>query len=147
MVNSITTRNRNLNKVKSFVNRHLDTTPIIVEKPDYIRVGKYKCQQYNGQWTVYHSGKIMNQFILRSSAVAWCIAMINNRYRDAGSIVRQDSLYARITEDAYIYKIRYKTTNDEFKKELMWIRYENTKYHQLGVKQRLTEFLKNIKLS
>lgn len=147
MVNSITIRNQNLNKVKSFIDRKLSTTPIIVERPDCVRVGKFKCQQDNGQWKVYLKDKLLEEFILKSSSVAWCIAIINNKYREANAIIRQDSLYARITEDAYIYKLRYKTTNDEFKKELMWIRYENTKYHQSSVKYRLTEFLKNIKLS
>jgi hypothetical protein len=148
MANSTTTKNNlTLDKVKSFVKSQLNTTPLIVNKQDKVRVGNYICQQSEGMWTVYFEGVEMERFVLRSSAVAWCIAMMTNQPAKAGSIVRQDMHYSRVAEDAYIYKTRFRTTKDEFKKELMWIRYEDTKHQLLIVRNRLKQYLKNINFS
>jgi hypothetical protein len=147
MANSTITKNLTLEKVKSFVKSKINTTPIIINKQDYVRVGNYICQQDNGVWNVRFNGKLLECFVLRSSAVAWCIALITDQQSKANAIVRQDSHYSRIAEDAYIYKTRYRTTNDRFKKELMWIRYEDTRHQLTCVRSRLTEYLKNIQLS
>lgn len=148
MASSTTTKNKHsLDKVKSFVKSQLKTTPFIVNKQDKVRVGNYICQQSEGLWTVYFEGKTLERFVLRSSAVAWCIAMMTDQHAKAGSIVRQDLHYSRVAEDAYIYKTRFRTTTDDFKKELMWIRYEDTKYQLLIVRNRLKQYLKNINFS
>ena len=37
-------------KVKNFVKSRLDTTPVIVDNGDSVRVGKYTCEQHDGVW-------------------------------------------------------------------------------------------------
>ena len=140
-------KQNDFNKVKNFVKARLDQIPLIVDNGDVVRVGNYKCHQDDGVWQVYRKNKSLAYFTLKSSAVAWCIATINQRDCDVNTIVEQDGMYSRAAENAYIYNIRQRTTKDEFKKELMWIRHQDSVYQMVSVRTRLTSFLRNLQLS
>lgn len=135
------------NKVKHFVQSRLDKTPLIVDNGDTVRVGNYKCQQLNGEWQVLLRNNSKGYFTLKGSAVAYCIALINNQDTDAKTILRYDGSYSRAVENAYIYGIRQRTAHDDFKKELMWIRHQDSVYKMAAVRSQLTSFLRNIKLT
>ena len=135
------------NKVKNFVQSRLDKTPLIVDNGDTVRVGNYKCQQTNGEWQVFLKNKHKAIFTLKGSAVAYCVALINNKETDARTILQYDTSYSRAVENAYIYGIRQKTSHNQFKKELMWIRHQDSVYKMAAVRSQLTSFLRNIKLT
>jgi len=146
MENSIITKKTNLSKFVNFVKSRLDNTPVIVNNKDNVRVGNYVCIQDSGQWTVLYKKTLIEKFTLRASAVAWCIATIAERYNDAKVVKKEDLEYGRIVENSYVYLTRFNTTTDMFKKELMWIRYDDS-MHQLSIKKNLlTDFLKNLKV-
>tara|TARA_B100001057_G_scaffold438285_1_gene470683 strand:- start:5493 stop:5945 length:453 start_codon:yes stop_codon:yes gene_type:complete len=135
------------NKVKNFVKSRLETTPVIVDNGDKVHVGNYTCQQDDGVWQVRYKKQNMKYFTLKGSAVAYCIALINNREQDAKTILEYDTSYSRAVENAYIYGIRQKTTNNPFKKELMYIRHQDSVYRMASVRSQLTNLLRNIKLT
>lgn len=146
METSTITRKPELKQFSNFVKSRLDTTPVIIDNKDHVRVGNYICTQESGSWVVRYKNKIKESFTLRASAVAWCIATISGRPSDARKVLEEDNGYGRITENCYVYLTRYSTTNDQFKKELMWIRYSDCQYQLNNKKLRLTNFLKNLKI-
>jgi hypothetical protein len=145
MANYTTTKTPSLEQVKTFVRSHLDDTPIIVREQNRVRVGNYVCTQSDGYWNVYSNNNLLESFTLRSSAVAWCVSRITGRATDCKTIKTQDLQYNRSIENSYIFLTKFKTTNDSFKKELMWIRYEDSIYQMKLVRARLTDYLKKIK--
>lgn len=146
MESSIITRKPELSKFSKFVKSRLDETPVIVDNKDHVRVGNYVCRQDSGQWTVSKNNEILETFTLRSSSVAWCIATIGCRSTQAKQVKDEDLKYGQVIEDSYIYLTRFKTTNDKFKKELMWIRYDDSMHKLRSVRARLTSFLKNLQV-
>lgn len=146
MESSIITRKPELKQFSQFVKSRLDETPVIVDNKDHVRVGYFKCAQHNGRWTVTRHNQILESFTLRSSSVAWCIAIIGKRSQQARQIKEEDQKYGQVIEDSYIYLTRFKTTTDKFKKELMWIRYDDSMHKLKSVRARLTSFLKNLKV-
>jgi len=46
-----------------------------------------------------------------------------------------------------IFHQRYRTANDEFRKDLMYIRYEESEYHKNYVREQLDETIKKIKIN
>ena len=135
------------NKVKNCVKSRLNTTPVIVDNGDKVRVGNYTCQQYEGVWQVSFNNKNIKYFTLKGSAVAYCIALINQQETKAREVLEYDTSYSRAVENAYIYGIRQKTTTDAFKKELMYIRHQDSVYKMASVRSQLTNLLRNIKLT
>jgi hypothetical protein len=146
MESSTITKRPDLKKFSDFVKSRLDTTPVIVDNKDSVRVGNYTCKQEDGYWNVSYKNQIEKIFTLRSSAVAWCVATIGKNSSDARLIAHEDANYGRLVENAYVYLARFKTTTDPFKKELMWIRYDDSICQLKNKRQRLTDFLKNLKV-
>lgn len=134
-------------KVKNFVKARLDTTPVIVDNGDSVRVGKYTCQQHDGVWQVSRNNTSIKYFTLKGSAVAYCIALINKQESKAREISEYDTSYSKAVEDAYIYGVRQKTTKSAFKKELMYIRHQDSIYKMATVRSQLTNLLRNIKIT
>jgi hypothetical protein len=147
MANSTITKNQTLDKVKHFVRSHLDDTPIIINEHDRVRVGNYICTQHDGDWHASYNDQTSETFTLRSSAVAWCISRISGNLSTCMTIKNQDLQYSRAIENSFIYLSKYKTTKDEFKRDLMWIRYQDSVYQMKTVRSRLTDYLKKIKFS
>jgi len=146
MVTSTITKKPELKQFSDFVKSRLDQTPVIVNNKDNVRVGNYVCKQDEGFWVVYYKKREEKSFTLRSSAVAWCIATIGNNSMDARTILHEDNNYGRLIENAYVFLTRFKTTTDPFKKELMWIRYDDSMCQLKNKRERLTNFLKNLKV-
>ena len=147
MANSTITKNPSLDKVKRFVHSHLDNTPLIVSNPDHVRVGNYICLQAGGDWVVKHNNDIVERFTLRSSAIAWSVSAIAKKLNVCKAIKNQDLEYSRAVENSFVYLSKYKTTKDDFKRDLMWIRYSDSLYRMKIVRSRLTDYLKKIKFS
>lgn len=145
MANSTTTKKITLDKVKTFVRSHLDDLPIIIQDKDRVRVGSYFCMQKNGIWIVEKDSNRIESFTLRSSAVAWCISATKQKHTECRTIKTQDLQYNRTIEDSYIFLTKFRSTSDSFKKELMWIRYQDSIYKMKSVRARLTNYLKKIK--
>ena len=110
-------------------------------------MGKYTCEQHDGVWQVNRNNTSIKYFTLKGSAVAYCIALINKQESKAREISDYDTSYSKAVEDAYIYGVRQKTTKSAFKKELMYIRHQDSIYKMANVRSQLTNLLRNIKLT
>lgn len=137
----------NISKIRSFLEQKAEELPVVSVKGAHVKIGKYYCLERNGVWEVYDSGTLLNSFALRNSALAWCVAQMQGQTSDAMDIERQDFDYSKHSNDALIFYIRYKQSNDEFRKDLMYIRYEESEYRKNRIRNQLDQSIKNIKIN
>ena len=96
---------------------------------------------------VYDNGGLVNSFTLRNSALAWAVASLQGQQTEAQLVEAQDLKFSRFANDSMIFHQRYRTANDEFRKDLMYIRYEESEYHKNYVREQLDETIKKIKIN
>lgn len=137
----------NISKIRSFLEQKAEELPVVSVKGAHVKIGKYYCLERNGVWEVYNDGILLNSFALRNSALAWCVAQMQGQTSDAMDIERQDFDYSKHSNDALIFYIRYKQSNDEFRKDLMYIRYEESEYRKNRIRNQLDQSIKNIKIN
>jgi hypothetical protein len=137
----------NISKIRSFLEQKAEELPVVSVKGAHVKIGKYYCLERNGVWEVYDNGTLLNSFALRNSALAWCVAQMQGQTSDAMDIERQDFDYSKHSNDALIFYIRYKQSNDEFRKDLMYIRYEESEYRKNRIRNQLDQSIKNIKIN
>ena len=136
-----------ISKIRSFLEQKAEELPVVSVKGAHVKIGKYYCLERNGVWEVYEDGILLNSFALRNSALAWCVAQMQGQTSDAMDIERQDFDYSKHSNDALIFYIRYKQSNDEFRKDLMYIRYEESEYRKNRIRNQLDQSIKNIKIN
>ena len=136
-----------ISKIRSFLEQKAEELPVVSVKGAHVKIGKYYCLERNGVWEVYNDGILLNSFALRNSALAWCVAQMQGQTSDAMDIERQDFDYSKHSNDALIFYIRYKQSNDEFRKDLMYIRYEESEYRKNRIRNQLDQSIKNIKIN
>ena len=110
-------------------------------------MGKYYCLERNGVWEVYDNGRLINSFTLRKSALAWAVASLQGQTSDAQQVEAYDMKFNRYSNDSYLFHERYKTATDDFRKELMYIRWEESEYHKNSIRDRLDESIKKIQIN
>lgn len=136
-----------ISKIRSFLEQKAEELPVVSVKGAHVKIGKYYCLERNGVWEVYEDGILLNSFSLRNSALAWCVAKMQGQTSDAMDIERQDFDYSKHSNDALIFYTRYKQSNDEFRKDLMYIRYEESEYRKNRIRNQLDQSIKNIKIN
>ena len=139
--------NVNITKIKNFLEEKANILPVVSVKGSHVKVGKYYCLERNGIWEVYDDTVKVNTFMLRSSALSWCVAKMQEQSADAQSIEHNDFKYSKYATDSMIFYNRFKTVKDKFRKELMYIRYEEAEYHKNHIKRQLEESIKKIKIN
>jgi hypothetical protein len=137
----------NISKIRSFLEQKAQELPVVSVKGAHVKIGKYYCLERNGVWEVYNDGVLLNSFALRSSALSWCVAKMQKQESDAMAIERQDFDYSKHSNDALIFYTRYKQSKDEFRKDLMYIRYEESEYRKNRIRNQLDQSIKNIKIN
>ncbi len=139
--------NVNIQKIKNFLEEKANTLPVVSVKGSHVKVGKYYCLERNGVWEVFDEYSRVNTFMLRSSALSWCVAKMQEQNSDAQSIEHNDFKYSKYANDSMIFYNRFKTVKDKFRKELMYIRYEEAEYHKNHIKKQLEESIEKIKIN
>ena len=134
-------------KIRSFLEQKSEELPVVSVKGTHVKIGKYYCLERKGVWEVYFNGTLLTSFTLRSSALAWCVAMMQEQHHDAGIIERQDFDYSKYLNDSLIFYTRYKQSKDEFRKDLMYTRYEESEYRKNHIRIQLDQSIKKIKIN
>lgn len=136
-----------ITKIKNFLEEKSDNLPVVSVNGAHVKVGKYYCLERGGVWQVYDNGELVNSFTLRNSALAWAVASLQGQQTEAQLVEAQDLKFSRFANDSMIFHQRYRTANDEFRKDLMYIRYEESEYHKNYVREQLDETIKKIKIN
>jgi len=136
-----------ISKIRSFLEQKAEELPVVSVKGAHVKIGKYYCLERNGVWEVYDDSILLNSFALRSSALSWCVAKMQKQQSEAMAIEKQDFEYNKHSNDAFLFYIRYKQSKDEFRKDLMYIRYEESEYRKNRIRNQLDQSIKNIKIN
>ena len=95
--------NVNIQKIKNFLEEKANTLPVVSVKGSHVKVGKYYCLERNGVWEVFDEYERVNTFMLRSSALSWCVAKMQEQNSDAQSIEHNDFKYSKYANDSMIF--------------------------------------------
>ena len=142
-----TKNNVSVTKIKNFLEEKSNNLPVVSINGAHVKVGKYYCLERNGVWEVYDNGTLINSFTLRKSALAWAVASLQGQTTDSQQVEAYDMKFNRYSNDSYLFHERYKTATDDFRKELMYIRWEESEYHKNSIRDRLDESIKKIQIN
>lgn len=136
-----------ITKIKNFLEEKSDELPVISISGAHIKIGKYFCLERNGVWEIYNKEMLVKSFTLRNSAIAWAVASLQGQTVDAQQIESHDLHFSRHHNDSIIFHQRYRTATDDFRRDLMYIRYEESEYHKNHIRNQLEESIKKIKIN
>ena len=137
----------NINKIILYLEKKSNELPVIsIGNDNDIRVGKYYCKHFNNYWNVYHNNDLCYKFVMKKSALAWCVAKMQSQICDANSIQEIDDEYDKYSNDSYLFYHRIRASNNKTIKDILYMRYNDSEFKRNIIKSKLEEFVKKIKI-
>lgn len=117
-------------QLKEYINK-----PVVIPVGNYgFLVGPYLVKgQKSNCWRVEHQdGKILHDFVYKSSAILYCLKSMNN-YSAAAELLELDRQLGKLDKDIEFYKHTIENTKNEFKVEIALNRYSDAKMQRRSV--------------
>lgn len=106
-------------KISDFIAQNSAGAPVIVQESNTkIRVNDILIQHDSGNWKVLRRGKLVDEFVYRSWALAYAVATVNGNQSVNQFLSKSDRKLAKLTADKDIYKYHRQQAlkrHDEFK--------------------------------
>jgi hypothetical protein len=129
-------------QLKSYLNK-----PVVIPVGNYgFLVGPYRVKGQNSNcWRVeQQDGKVLHDFVSKSSAILYCINSMKN-YSAAAELLELDRQLGKLDKDIEFYKYTIKNTKNEFKVEIALNRYSDARMQRRSVYNILKKTLNSAK--